>query len=118
MEINVAEPFAPDYFYIWLLYPEEGIISLYSGNAEIAGDAIHVCPSRSFILLWLVSTEDRDLYMKTLLDVSGLKKIEPSPPFYKSTLEAFEMMPTEFINAIKDSSDLCLQTPVDIWTIR
>jgi hypothetical protein len=118
IEINVAEPSSPDYFHIWFLYPEDGIVALYSGYADITDTAIHVCPSRSFVSLWLVSAEDRELYMKTLLDISGLKKIAPSPPFYKSTLEAFGMTPNEFLNAAKDSSEPCFETLMDIWTIR
>jgi hypothetical protein len=114
MEIITAEPASPDFFHIWLLYPERGAIIEYTGSAVVRNSTIHGCPSDTIMSLWLVSPESSELYQATLEQVMGLL----SSPFYKSTEDAIGMTAEKFYDEFKKPDGGCIESPLDIWPQR
>jgi len=118
MEIAVAEPTSPDSFDIWLLYPQYGAIVLYTGPAEIiGGKTVQGCPSYSFVSLWLVEAGNNEMYQKTLEENSGIKGLSPTPPYFKSTMDALGMTSDEFFEIYKIPTNRCIESPLEIWPL-
>jgi hypothetical protein len=116
MEIISAEPTSPDLFRLWLLYPERGVIARYSGTAEVTGDTIRGCPSKTFVDLWLLPTGDTVLYQETLTELTDRwEGLKPASPYFKLIEEASGMTTEEFYKLFREPIDRCFETPLGIW---
>ena len=100
-------------FSITLLYPEKGIFIRYNMLAERTGDQVRGCPSHSFVDLWLLSPEDAGAYQDILL--SKDLHWEGNWPYTMPVQEATSLTVEEFYQEFKESTDSCLETPLNIW---
>jgi hypothetical protein len=88
---------------IVLVYPEQGLSIQYDMISERTADTFIGCPSTAFLNMWLVSPGDQDVLL--LGNIPNAKPLE----------EATQMTVDEFYQAFKEPTDICVQTPVDIW---
>lgn len=111
MEIIEAGPTSPDYFRIWLLYPELGSIIQYWGIAEVENGIIHGCPSDTFVSLWLFQPNNAEKYKEMLVESMS----EPYSAYFKPTEDALGMTQEEFFNKFRETDSGCLESSLDIW---
>jgi len=100
-------------FSITLLYPERGIFVRYNMLAERMDDQIYGCPSHSFVDLWLLSPEDVDIYQEILL--SSNVHWEGNWSYTTPIQEAASMTIVDFYRIYKEPTNMCLETPLNIW---
>ncbi len=116
LEIIKAEPTSPDFFYIWILYPEQGIIARYTGEATVLEGKVRGCPSKTFVDLWLFSPGDRQAYEATFAELTDTRiGIPPNVPYLKPIREATNLTTEDFYQTYKVSTDACFDTPWAIW---
>jgi hypothetical protein len=103
-----------EYIFITLIYPEKGVFVRYKIFSERKGDVFSGCPSKAFIDLWLIPPNIGDNYQDILSlgrgwegDMHSIKPLE----------EATQMTVDEFYRTFKEPTDICVQTPVNIWPI-
>jgi hypothetical protein len=100
-------------FSITLLYPDKGVFVRYNMLAERIDDHVRGCPSYSFVELWLLSPEDSDVYQNVLL--SNDLHWEGEWSYTTPIQEAASMSVEDFYQLFKETTDLCLETPLSIW---
>ncbi len=116
-EIYAAEPTAPDYFVIRLLYPNLGVFLRYRMPAETNDSVYMFCPSQSVVYLDLIPQEygnDYKDYFKQIASTEWNPAI-PEITFYKSTDEALGITNEEFYRLIATSPTKCFESPISIW---
>ncbi len=115
-EIYVAEPTAPDYFKIHLMYQDQGIFITYTMPAEINEDSYKFCPSDSLIELDLIPQGNGDNYQEFFRQIGDDEWASfPSSPLNKSMEEALGMTTEEFYDLFSSSTTQCLESPISIW---
>ena len=95
-------------FNISLFYPSQGILALYSVQAELVGDQVQACPAnaiRPVIGLW---SQDRDITYEEALKVFRQYFGSLEIPIEDAT----GMDVLSFAEAIKNP-DICVQSPAD-----
>jgi hypothetical protein len=100
-------------FEVTLLYPEIGLFVRYNSLAERIGNNISGCPSKAFTELWLLSPNDKDSYQEILS--ANDATWEGNFPYSKSVEDAASMTVEEFYQTFKESTDSCVETPLNIW---
>jgi len=120
VELNEAEPTAPDFARSWLLYPERGAILRFTGSAESAEDVVRTCPSNTFVDLWLGPSDRPDLFEQTMRELTddGWRDMTPTSPYLKPILAATAVTPHQFYETYKEPTTVCLESPLDIWPPR
>jgi hypothetical protein len=116
-EIYEAEPTAPDYFVIRLLYPDLGMFIRYRMPAETNDSIYRFCPSLSVVYLDLIPKEQGNSYKDYFMQI-GSAEWNPAVseiPFYKSTDEAIGITNEEFYPLITSSPTICFESPISIW---
>jgi hypothetical protein len=118
-DINVAEPAAPDFFVIRLLYPDLGIFIRYTMPMDTGDTNYRFCPSQSVVYLSLIPQEHSNDY-KDFFNQLGEDNNEWAPsainsPLYKSTEEALGITDVEFYQFITSSSVRCFESQINIW---
>ena len=114
-DINVAEPTAPDYFVIRLLYPDLGIFVSYTMPVETGGNNYKFCPSESLVYMDLIPQGHSNDY-KDLFKQKGNLEWSLSPtPYDKSNGEALGITDEEFYRLIVSSPNRCFESPINIW---
>lgn len=100
-------------FEITLLYPETGIFARYNSVAERVGDKIRGCPSKAVIELWLLTPTEKDTYQEILS--ANDETWEENWPYTTPIQEATSMTVEDFYQMYKEPTDMCLDTPLNIW---
>lgn len=113
MDITYLEEPSPDSFNIWLFYPSREAIINYEGEAIIKNNVIRVCPSNTFVTMWLGAPGGNNLYSETL----DQEIWSPTSQYYKSTIEALGITQEEFYNEFKEANSECLESPIEIWPV-
>ena len=102
----------PVEMFITLLYPEQGVFVRYTMPNERKGDIFLGCPSKAFIGMWLIPPNIGDNYQ----DILSLQDSWEGNLYGITPLEeATQMTVDEFYQTFKEPTDICVQTPVDIW---
>jgi hypothetical protein len=119
IEMYDTEPTAPDFFYYWLLYPNEGIYVRYESSAKRIDDKVRGCPNASFIKLWVLPKNSEDFYQEILTSHStDWKFFFDNPQFFKSTDEAINMTLETFYSIFKNETRQCVETLEADWPPR
>lgn len=116
-DINEAEPTAPDFFIVRLLYPDLGIFVKYTMPVETKQKTYGFCASDSIIYLDLLPQgfgENYKDFFKQIGDNQWNPTL-PMLPFYKSVEESLEITNEEFYTLIISSPETCFESPKDIW---
>jgi len=120
VEINYtpspADDVSPETFEITLLYPNQGIFVRYNARGERVGDNIRGCPTEAFVELWLLSPDSNMVYQDILS--SNDETWEGNWTYSKSLEEATQLTQEKFYQAFRNSTDSCVETPLNIWPGR
>ena len=105
-------------FRLLLFYPDRGFLVMYEGSIGKegkgewveAGKAIHICPGRSDVTLWLWSPKQamtfEDLGISSQVNLERLHSLE----------EATGMGIEQFYQTfVQPDNETCLETPADLW---
>lgn len=113
---NVGEETAPDYFYIWITYPNKGIYLRYEIQVVVVDDQIEVCPSNSFVTAWFLPT-DRLTDHSVILSTANTEwsNIYSHSDIFKSVDDAFSVSPVEFFETLAKAPDQCFYTRLSGW---
>ena len=116
LENNIGENTAPDFFYFWVLYPEQGIYLKYTTQVSISKDNATVCPKNSFITVWLLPQNMLAEHKKILSEAdSQWSEIYSYPMMFKSLNDAFGISSAEFFELLTKTPEYCLESKVSIW---
>jgi hypothetical protein len=103
----------PDMFYVWLLYPEKGIMVEYQmlikDEKDKKGSA---CLRDSFINMYLFRPDKFEFFTSMVSDMGSV------PPYHSSDLsieEALKMTTQQFHTEYSKADAGCLEVPLDIW---
>jgi hypothetical protein len=114
---TLAEPPPPDwgfaYFYILLLYPDQGILVNYKTEIRVEKDNVLGCPSNSHIELELLPPGQGDSFLE-LISPSWQETIRNN---YKPLEEVTSMSLDEFYQTFRQPTDQCLVTPANLWPV-
>ena len=115
-DINAAEPTAPDYFIIRLLYLDLGIFIGYTMPMETKENTFRFCPSESLINLELTPQDIGSDYQEFFRQV-GLEEwaILPYTTHDQPIEDALGLTNEEFYQLIISSPATCFESPIDIW---
>jgi hypothetical protein len=103
-----------DMFYVWLLYPNQGIFVGYEYMLVEPGNQNWgtICLNKSFITLWVFLPEESDYYGALAAYQEGL------PPYHSEYLpigDAVGITTEDFYQTYKDSRSPCIEVPLSIW---
>jgi hypothetical protein len=114
VEKNEAEPNAPSFIELRLMYPDKGIFVKYSSLLEAINGNYLSCPSKAFISLWLLSPDGRLSYQDILSTVSDWSDIFPKN-YGKSLKDMTQMTIDNFYSTFKQPTEACIETPIGLW---
>ncbi|RME58157.1 hypothetical protein D6779_07105, partial [Candidatus Parcubacteria bacterium] len=107
---NLAQPS----FYLYLLYPEQGIFIKYTAPWGREGEYVVGCPATAHMELWLLPPGTEDYAGKLRVDWEALFGAERI--YYKTIEEAAGMTPEQFYQTFKGGDRaVCLRTPAELW---
>ncbi len=110
-EVPVPNPWWP--FYVFLLYPTQGIFIDYEVGLDTVGDHVIGCPTHAHMTLWLLAPGNED-YPEVL--GGNWDPFFENPAYYKTIEEAASMTVEEFYETFKNPENTtCLETPADLW---
>jgi hypothetical protein len=117
VENNAAEPNAPSFIELRLMYTDKGIFVKYSSHLDARNGNYLSCPSKAFVSLWLLSPEGRLAYQDALSNVSDWSDIFPKN-YGKSLKDMTQMTIDNFYNTFKQPTEACIETPISLWPNR
>ncbi len=108
------DPAPSNPFVLWIVYPQQGFLMLYTGSNSKVGDDIRICPLQSEIQIKIWDTEEFS-YEEFVRDDEAL----PIPfrhgpqPIESVTDFSIESFYQKFRSG---EVDTCFETPASIWT--
>ena len=115
-DINAAEPTAPDYFIIRLLYLDLGIFISYTMPMETKETTFKFCPSESLINLELTSQDVGTNYQEFFRQVGNEEWASLPFTTHDQLLEdALGLTDEEFYQLIVSAPATCFESPIEIW---
>jgi hypothetical protein len=108
---------SPKRVFITILYPDKGIFTTYEMQGERKGNNLSACPANSFIDLWLLPESIGEKYQVLLSSSDNWEgNFTQTRPLEQATQMTIDI--DEFYETFKDTADVCLETPFDMWLIR
>ena len=117
LEDNIGEDWSPDFFALYMLYPDQGIYLRYETEIFIEDGIVSFCPDKTFAELWLFSPDnladneailsvDKPSYWQDLFERND---------YYKTIEDAFDIDTSTFIEELLVNPDNCYSTKVSDW---
>ena len=98
-------------FSVILIYPDQGIIAMYSDNGQLLGDIVQGCPQKNRASLLMLWASDSDLTLELLIEGTSALRRD-----YLPLEEATGMDVATFYETFGNPENAaCLETPADLW---
>ena len=106
--------YGQDNFKILILYPDQGILVLYTTDMHMVGKNVVGCPLNAHVELYLFQSGNSMNFYKLLERTDWPKKIANN---YKPLEEVTAMSQEEFYQTFRLPTDACLETPANLWPV-
>jgi hypothetical protein len=100
---------------VTLLYPERGLFIRYTNEFERNGNKAFFCPNQSFVDVWLLPPQAKNLYQEILSSFSIDWEGSPTKVGVMPLEDASQMTIENFYQTYKNPTEKCIQTPEGIW---
>lgn len=102
------------FFYIVLLYPEQGIWVKYTTQMNMVGANVHGCPQNAHVEMELFPAGNTDSFFTSLKQNQDW--VAQQKNWFQPLEKATSMTLEQFYETFRQPTDKCIETPAKLWT--
>lgn len=107
-------------FYVVLLYPDQGIMAIYTTSRQLVGGNVRGCLANAHVQIYISPTGQPEAFTEMLAQTHQWGFLWPDSqdsPYWKHIETATSLTLEEFYETFRQPIDKCLETPLSIWPI-